>query len=254
MKAGLDTMQGSSDAVRCITEGILTNKIPERQSHKSKVRTTLKQSFRGSYGHVFSVDIYDDRLKKKFDKIGKTTFAELIAYYLNESIYEEYQRLSPKAQAIIDGFGERSENLTGQLRTSALKNLHEVPTKFNYEVKIRFRQSRDNQTILAKFNQDTATVLDAEESNEEVDLTVSITRLNINTGNGRLLVEGENDTVAFGFIGYRGIKLDAKKVFSENLDYNNGLPSEKWRHLKISATPIKLRDGKIIKYIVKGLY
>lgn len=35
MKAGLDSMQGVSDAVRCVAETILTENIPKRQTHKS---------------------------------------------------------------------------------------------------------------------------------------------------------------------------------------------------------------------------
>ncbi len=42
MKAGLVSMQGVSDAVRCVAELILTEKVPERQSSKSKVSITMK--------------------------------------------------------------------------------------------------------------------------------------------------------------------------------------------------------------------
>lgn len=55
MKAGLESMQGVSDAVRCIAESVLTEKVPKRHTSKSKVRTSLKKSFKGSYGHIFSL-------------------------------------------------------------------------------------------------------------------------------------------------------------------------------------------------------
>jgi ElaB/YqjD/DUF883 family membrane-anchored ribosome-binding protein len=251
MKAGLETLQGVSDATRFIAETVLTEHVPMRLSHKSSVRTTLKQTFNGSYGQIYSLDIADS-LNKKINAIGKTVLTELISYFLNEALYTEPQHLSDKAQKIFDNLGDSSEQLVEQLRKSALENIHEISTKFNHEVKVRVRQSRDNQTVLAKFNNETAQVLLAEELDEEADLTVSITRLNINTGNGRLLIDGETDTVAFGFAHeYKDIRLSAKKKFSENLDHNNGLQPQNWLHLKITATPIKLKSGKVVKYIVR---
>jgi hypothetical protein len=253
MKSGLDTLQGVSDATRYIAETILTERVPERQTHKARVRTTLKQSFRGSYGQKFSVDVYDDKLQTRFNKIGKAAFAELISYYLKDSIYLEPGDLSAKAQLIVERLGERSDELVQQLRVSSLQRIHEVSTKFGHDVKIRYRKSRDEQIILAQFNYNTSTVLDAALSNEELSLVVGITRLNTKTGNGRLQIIGENETIAFGFSGdYESLEITAKKLFSENLHYNNGRPREHWHHLQISASPIRLPDGKVIKYIVKG--
>ncbi|MDX9990268.1 hypothetical protein [Thiothrix unzii] len=255
MKSGLDTLQGTSDAIRCISETILTEKTPQRLTHKGKVRTTLKQSFKGSYGHVFSIDIFDGALNRKFNRIGKETFSELISYFLLEALYIETQQLSDKAQKILDKIEDESEQLIAQLRVSALENIHSISTKFEHEVKIRFRRSRESQVVLAKFNKETAEVLQAIESNEKFDLNVCITRLNINTGNGRFLIKDNNETVAFGFgTEYKTIKLEAKKLFSENLNHNNGLQDKDWIFLRVAASPIKLRDGKIIKYIVRGFY
>lgn len=77
MKSGLDTLQGVSDATRYIAETILGERVPERQTHKARVRTTLKQTFSGSYGQKFSIDIFDDKLQNRFNKIGKAVFSEL---------------------------------------------------------------------------------------------------------------------------------------------------------------------------------
>lgn len=255
MKAGLASMQGCSDAIRCVAESVLTEKVPERQTAKSSVRTTLKKSFKGSYGQIFSLDIHDEELKKKLNKIGHKTFIELIGYFISESLYRESNPISQKAQKIVDGLGDTAEKIVHQLRISALENIHEISTKFNHNIKIRHRISRDEQTMIAEFDRESATVLHAERSRENVDLTVTITRFNTNTGNGRLLIKGQRDAVAFGFdVDYRQLQYAAKKVFSVNLDYNNGLAEEKWKYLKISASPIKLRDERVVKYIVKGIY
>ena len=53
MKTGLETLLGVSDATRSISETVLIGHVPKKQNAKSNVRTNLKQSFKGSYGHEF---------------------------------------------------------------------------------------------------------------------------------------------------------------------------------------------------------
>ncbi|UYY87736.1 hypothetical protein [Alcaligenes sp. SMD-FA] len=255
MKAGLDTLQGSSDAIRCISESILTKQVPERLTHKSKVRTLLKQSFRGSYGQVFQLEILDDELQAAFNRIGREAFSELIAFYLNEAMNVDSRGLSPKAEKIVESLGEVSEALTNQLRKSSVKNIHEVPIKFNQDVKLRFRKNRDNQTVLARFDQNTAKFFKAIEGKQQSTLSAIISRLNIHTGNGRLQEEGSDHTVPFSFAAeYKVISLKAKKVFSANLDHNNGLEEKDWAYLKLLVRPINLVDGTLIKYLIEGYY
>lgn len=255
MKAGLDTMQGVSDSVRCVAESILTENVPERQTSKSKVRTRLKKSFKGSYGHIFSLDVFDSELQKRLNSIGRPAFVELLTYFINESLYQESHPLSDKANKVLDSLGKKAEDVVKQLRKSSIKNIHEISVKFNHDVKVRYRKNAYEQKVIAEFNQNTAMVLQATPSDEMVDLNVVITRLNIHTGNGRLQIEGKYETVAFGFgTHYKSVKLKAKKIFSENLNYNNGLENDKWKYLKIGASPVKLKDGKVVKYIVKAFY
>lgn len=255
MKASLDTMQGVSDAVRYAAEGILTEKVPKRLSHRSKVRTSLKRSFKGSYGHIFSLDIIDPDLERKLSSIGRPSFVELLSYLISESLYAEPKELSKRAQRALDKLGETAEGIVKQLRVSSLENIHQISMKFNHDVEIRYRKSRYNQATIARFNRSTAKVLQATQSENRVDLSVIVTRLNIHTGNGRLQVEGADETVAFGFgIEYKSVRLEAKKIFSANLDKNNGVSKDKWKYLRVSVSPITLRDGTIVKYIVKGFY
>lgn len=255
MKAGLVSMQGVSDAVRCIAESVLTEKVPERQTSRSKVRTSLKQSFKGSYGHIFSIDLLDPELEKKLNRIGRPAFIELISYFISESLYRDSNQLSASAQNVLNNLGKKAEKIVQQLRVSSLENIHEISIKFNHDIRIRHRISRDEQTVIAKFDRNSAKVLQAKPSDEKFDLSAVITRLNIHTGNGRLQIEGKDETVAFGFgIEYKEVSVKAKKIFSENLDHNNGLDKEKWKYLRISVSPIKLKDARVVKYIVKGFY
>ncbi|WJN58536.1 hypothetical protein [Pseudomonas sp. SO81] len=253
MKSGLDTMQGVSDATRTIGETLLLGKVPERISPKSSVRTTLKKTFKGSYGHSFRLDILDEEPRKELRKIGHTTFTELMSYFMKEALYIETPDPSDKAQAVLNRLGDTAEDLIKQLRKSAMENIHEIAVKFNYDVSVRHRKSFEERISLAKFTKDTVHAVQATRRNEKLTLTASIRRFNTNTGNGRLQLEGEDETVAFGFrISYRNVDFAMKKRFSENLDFNNGIDIERWKYMSLEANPIRRLDGQIVKYLVVG--
>ncbi|ADD69575.1 conserved hypothetical protein [Denitrovibrio acetiphilus DSM 12809] len=255
MKAGLDTLQGVSDATRSIAEFLLNERVVQRRSHKSQVRTNLKKTFKGSYGHIFSLDIYDVDLKRKFNQIGKDTFAELMMFYICESLYLETNKLSEKAEKILEKLGDNSEDLIKQLRVSCLENIHEISTKFYHKVTVNLRKSRDNRRAIAEFNESTAMALQATAADEKYDIEAGVTRFNIFTGNGRLMVKDTTETVAFGLEeNYSKIEIEFKKQISENLSKNNVLDLEKWSYLKFKVQPLKLQDGKVVKYIITGFY
>lgn len=53
-------------------------------------------------------------------------------------------------------------------------------------------------------------------TSKKIDIIASIARLNINTGNGRLLLKDADETVAFGFgVGYRDVNMEAKNYFQK---------------------------------------
>lgn len=251
MKAGLDTLQGVSDATRTIAEFVFNDRIVRRQSHTSNIRTNLKETFKGSYGHIYSLEVYESALKNKLNKIGKNTFAEIMMYYICESLYLESNTLSPKAEKIIEKLDKDSEELIKQLRTSCLKNIHEISTKFGYGVKISLRKSKKNRSTVAEFNENTAKSLQSTTVSQEHQITASITRFNIFTGNGRLLVKDTSETVAFGFEKkYTEVDIREKRMLSDNLNNNNGLESDEWDSLNLVVRSIKLQDGKIVKYVI----
>lgn len=229
--------------------------MPERQTSKSNVRTSLKNSFKGSYGHIFSLDVHDEALHKRLKKIGKGTLVELISYFISESLYRETSQLTDKASKIVNELGDKANDIVKQVRLSALKNIHDVSLKFNHNISIRHRISRDHQVVIAGFDRESAKVLLAKESKKQIQMDVVITRLNIHTGNGRLQEKGADETIAFGFGSlYKEIHLNAKKTFSQNLNHNNGLEQENWKYLTVQASPIQLNDGRVIKYILKGFH
>lgn len=255
MKSGLDTLQGISDSTRYIAETLLTEHVPQKLTHTRKIRTDLKKSFKGSFGQQFSLVIEDRVCRARFNRMGRGVFAELVSYFISESLYMESQPLSEKAQAKLESLGEKEDVLLEQLRKSSLHLVHEVSTKFGHNVKLRYRKNREEQTIIAQFDRSTVLTLEPLAENGEQLITASITRLNINTGNGRLLPANEDDTVSFGFGGlYREVRIELRKRFSENLNYNNQqIDRTNWRQLQLKVKPMKLRSGKIVKYIIKGI-
>lgn len=257
MNSGLDTLKGASEATRQIATTVLEGRVPERLSSESKVRTNLKKSFKGSFGQQFSVDIYDLDIKKRFNKIGKQAFVELISYFINEALYQESLELSPKAKSVLGDLGtEIEERLIKQLQKSSLDHLHTVSNNFNQDVKLRYRQSREQQTILAKVDRTTHATLQPRTDKTQRNITASITRLNINTGNGRLQIQGADETVAFGFPAtrrYLELKAASKTPFSENLHTNNGKPREKWETLQLRVHTQTTNTGRVIKYIIEGI-
>ncbi|MFL7025026.1 hypothetical protein [Enterovibrio norvegicus] len=256
MKSGLDTMQGASEITRVIAGVLVSGKVPSRKDHKNPIRTNLKKSFKGSYGHTFSLDVYDKELKKKFDDIGSKVFSELMSYFFLAAIYEDTKPLSIAAKAKLDELGEDvADSLLDKLRQTPLKSLHQIPERFNYTVKLRYRENAHDQTILAEANRTTFLKLIPKPSNKVINISACITRFNINTGNGRLLVVGDKETIPFSInIPYRDVKLDTKKKFTRNLDDNNGIhDNDKRKYLTLPSKTIKTSNGKIVKYIVTGI-
>lgn len=253
MRTGLDTLQGASDTTRLIVESILTDKVPKKLAYNKKLRALLKNSFRGSYGQNFSLLINDGELLNKFNDIGQDVFFELISRFIAESLDLETLKLSKKAQVIYDGFGDNAFKLIEQLRKSSLNNLHQVSKHFGHTVKIR-SVIGNNRTTLACLNQKTGLSLINKVSNECFDIEAMITRLNIYTGNGRLVVRGESGTVAFGFSShtkYKELKVGIKKIFSENLGVNN-ITTKDNKYITLTVSPVRSTKGDLIKYLIKG--
>lgn len=252
MKATLESMDGISDTVCCVTESVLSEKTPKKQTTSRDVRSVLKKSFKGSYGHTFDLEINNQELMDRLNKIGKGVLVELISYFISESLYLNSKDLSFKAQSVLDHLGEQSEEVVEQLRVSSLKRSHAMTRKFGYGVMINHRVRGKENLIVAKFDEKTLRYLQPVQVNDISNIVVSITRLNIYTGNGRLQIKGANETVAFGFgTMYSEVSLAAKKGFSENLNNNNGAANDDWVYLRIEATSLRMRGGKVVKYIIK---
>ncbi|EGQ8526794.1 hypothetical protein QNE50_001713 [Vibrio parahaemolyticus] len=259
MNAGLETFRGASEVTRKVAGTLLTEKVPKQLTSDSKVRTKLRKNFKGSFIQTFTLELEDPELQSRFRKIGKVPFTELVSYFVHEALYKESPELSQKASKALDNLGDDlAEELIEELRVSALSHLHSVATHFNKDVKLRYRQNRTDHIVLAKLDRGTGSTLRTCMNPKVIELEASITRLNINTGNGRLQIKGASETIAFGFpqqVKFIEQNKALKQKLSDNLHVNNGLGSDrdKWKTLKLRASTQTTSNGRIIKYIVQGI-
>lgn len=255
MKSALKTMSGISDGMRRISETVIKEEAHTALSNKSKVTTKLMESFTGSYGQKFSIDISGEKNIKRFQEIGEAVFVELISFFINEASYADQPLKTSEAALIaIDSLGDDVETLVKSLRNTPLKDGHAITTSFNYDVHIRHRTAQGAKEI-ARFNDATAGFLLAKKNKTAVDLEVVITRFNTQTGNGRMNTKTDSRIVAFGFNTlYKNVEYSWKKKVSRNLDQNNGKEPEDCLYLNISAYPVELKDGRVIKYLIKGIH
>lgn len=254
MKTGLETISGASEAARSVVETVITDSVTQRNTAANKLRNKMMESFEGSYGLVFEIATDDPELKAQMVKIGSSTMSQVISYFMSEALYQESPPLSKAAIKLIEGVsGENQEKLIEKLRRSPLNNALSVPSTYGHDVVLRAHTKDLKRRRIITLTQASKTNLSPKTNKQIVHFRACITRLNINTGNGRLLIEGESETVAFGFpSAYKEVRMAAKKRFSENLDKNNGVSSDKWEYIDITATTLRLKSGHIIKYLISG--
>lgn len=254
MKAGLETFQGMSDAARKIAISFANDKVLQRINYKSDIRTRMKHSFKGSYGLRFSIDILGRAEQNAINDMGKETLVELISYTMTAARYGRVPKLSKQASLVVESMRMSELDLIEEIRSSCMRKIHKVPAKFNHDVVLNYKERGAAPVQLAKFDKRSAQLLTPIHDAKELRVSAAISRLNINTGNGRLTPIGERDTFAFGFSGdYAYIDVNLKKLFSENLDDNNGVPSNQRTFIDFVAQTIRLKDGKIVKYIVRRM-
>lgn len=255
MKAGLETLQGTSDAVRTIAETVLSKKVPKRLNSGGNVRTNLKNSFTGSWVQIFSLDVYADESIRELSRIGgANVLVDLIRYFMIESVYGDSGRMTLASSAAIEALGEMSGDLIDKLRQSPMKKLHKASEDFGYDVTLRHRQSDERVIALCKFDSETAEALSPSEVDSLITFTAGVTRLNIFTGNGRLQRPEEQETTAFGFaVPYREVAARVKRKLSSNLNENNSRSQYDWVPLTFTARPLSLRSGKVVKYLVTAV-
>ena len=250
MDYALQTLLGASGVTSIITETILRGKVKENRHQSNEIRTNLKHSFTGSFGQRFDVVISDRKVAARLSSMTRTVFAEVMSYYIYESLFLEGPALSDAAKKVVSGLDDIEDELTKAIR-NRLKNMHKISTMCNYSVDLNYRKPGEKQKIIT-LNKNTAlNITELIETNHDHQIEAIVTRFNTFTGNGRLLVRGEEKTTSFGFLNGLKYVTDAQtKKITSNLDANNRLAEEEREYLLLKVRDLTISNGEVVKYLI----
>ncbi|MEI4968362.1 hypothetical protein [Aeromonas caviae] len=250
MDYALQTLSGASGVTSIITEAVLRGKVKENRHQSNEIRTNLKHSFTGSFGQCFDVVIADQKVAARLANMTRTVFSEVMSYYIYESLFLESAELSNAAKKVVKGLEDIEDELTKAIR-NRLKNMHKISTMCNYSVDLNYRKPGGKQKI-ATLNQNTAlNITELIETDHDHLIEAIITRFNTFTGNGRLLVNGEERTTSFGFLNGLKYVTDAQtKKITSNLNSNNRLAEEERQYLSLKVRDMTISNGEIVKYLI----
>ena len=250
MDCALQTLLGASGVTSIITEAILRGKVKENRHQSNEIRTNLKHSFTGSFGQRFDVVISDRKVAARLSSMTRTVFAEVMSYYIYESLFLEGPALSDAAKKVVSGLDDIEDELTKAIR-NRLKNMHKISTMCNYSVDLNYRKPGEKQKIIT-LNKNTAlNITELIETNHDHQIEAIVTRFNTFTGNGRLLVRGEEKTTSFGFLNGLKYVTDAQtKKITSNLDANNRLAEEEREYLLLKVRDLTISNGEVVKYLI----
>ncbi|WP_448120735.1 hypothetical protein [Xanthomonas arboricola] len=251
MKSALDTFQGISDATRKVSQSFLDNEVVRRINFKSDSRTKLKQTFKGSFGQNFSLEVAGNLSQSKINDLGVKNFVGILNFFIMEARYGGSRELSTKSKNFLESVKFSENDLIDEIRSSCMKRIHKISKKFGHDVRFQYKSRDKEEILIAKFDQNSANLLDPVFDKRKYTIKAGVTRLNINTGNGRIQEIGERKTTAFGFYSeYSSVDLKLKKLFSENLDENNGVKPDSWEYMDLTVQRLRLKDGKTVKYMI----
>lgn len=250
MDYALQTLLGASGVTSIITEAILRGKVKENRHQSNEIRTNLKHSFTGSFGQRFDVVISDRKVAARLSSMTRTVFAEVMSYYIYESLFLEGPALSDAAKKVVSGLDDIEDELTKAIR-NRLKNMHKISAMCNYSVDLNYRKPGEKQKIIT-LNKNTAlNITELIETNHDHQIEAIVTRFNTFTGNGRLLVRGEEKTTSFGFLNGLKYVTDAQtKKITSNLDANNRLAEEEREYLLLKVRDLTISNGEVVKYLI----
>ncbi|WP_040392219.1 hypothetical protein [Cellvibrio sp. BR] len=257
MQYGLETLKGTSDVVSIISEAVLVGAIKKtgRRTHKSnEVRTKLKQSFSGSFGQRFSLEIEDKKLIRKLNKMGDDIFLEVLSYFILEALYLDSGNLSKEASDVLDGLEGISDNLFSRI-IEPLKDMHQISKYFQHDVKLRYRKrGHPEKQLVCLTDKTAANLTDAQVLAEEFEIDAVIIRYHSKTGNGRLHIRGGDRFYSFGYATQISlVQRLLRRDISENLHINNGIDPEEGTFIKLRVKKKVLPTDEVVKYLVLGI-
>lgn len=250
MDYAIDTLSGTAQVACLIAEGILNQKVIKRRTSANEVRAVLKQSFKSSYGQNFDVILHNEEHIKSMTRITRTVFSEVMRYFISEALYLESVQVTPKAAEVIASLSEIEDDLVDRLR-NPLESMHRITIQSGYNVELNYKRPTNEFKIITLTNETATNITQSEIEKTPIDIRAAITRYNTRTGNGRLLLPGEDKTVAFGFYEKMvNVRSDQKRKISANLHHNDSLHQDDYTHLSMLVRKVNILSGETIKYLI----
>lgn len=157
--------------------------------------------------------------------------------------------MSDAAKKVVSGLDDIEDELTKAIR-NRLKNMHKISTMCNYSVDLNYRKPGEKQKIIT-LNKNTAlNITELIETNHDHQIEAIVTRFNTFTGNGRLLVRGEEKRLLWFLNGLKYVTDAQTKKITSNLDANNRLAEEEREYLLLKVRDLTISNGEVVKYLI----
>lgn len=250
MNYALDTMKGFSSTISAVTEGALSDSFKSRSSVADDIRTELLEGFLGSYVQKFRLRISDPLKEVKLRRMSNAVLSELITYYVNEVLHAEQPNLTIKAEKCIKKLQPIESRIIDRIY-SWVEDMHTLSVRKNYTVKL-YRLTPLKKYSLFEVNKDTyGNAFELTEDANFSDIDAVISRFNIFTGNGRLLLSDGNYTIPFSFSGaYSRVRNSYKQKVSTNLLANTAVPDEERVNIRLKVKPKRNKSNEVVKYVI----
>ncbi|MFY0668981.1 MAG: hypothetical protein JXQ95_13205 [Alteromonas stellipolaris] len=253
MHHGTTMFSGAADLAARVTDAILKGEVTESRVTSNPIRGELETNFNSSYGQNFSIVVRGEELSSKLNDVGKSTLCEIINFFIMESLFLDASDLSDRAHQIVEGLSISHDDILTALR-HPLKNLHKISEAYGYSVKLNHRIAGEEREIVTLTEETAGRLKPMKSEDTEIEYEVAISRYNRLTGNGRLIINGDTETVAFGYSSsIKLVRSAMKKAIAGNLNVNADLDEMHWQYMKITAKKLVLRNNVIVKLLVIGI-
>lgn len=251
MNSGIKVFNGASDLTQITASTILDVSVPKKITSIHGLRNVFKHTFDGSFGQQFNLKIEEPDKVHKFNEIGKSVFFDVMSYYISKGMGVEHILSSQEAQSLVNDLLPLERTLLNRIQDPIL-NMHRTVEKQGYNVLLRRRMPHRN-LVVAKMDTSTLYNINVEhESPQPVQEDVIITRFNMLTGTGRLLLDRQSDSIAFRHaLNWDHVLQSQKNKFSRNLDLNNRGGRDAFIPITISANELRDHIGELKTYIIR---
>ncbi|WP_060680993.1 hypothetical protein [Pantoea agglomerans] len=250
MDYGITTLGGTAEVTCLLAEAILRKKIVHRRTAVNPAKTVLKQSFKSSYGQNFDLIVSEPALVAELKRMGRSVFAEVMSYFITESLYLETPQVSQEAAFVIDGLDELKDDIISRIR-EPLKRMHKINVEKSFDIELNYKKPACKQKVAFLDSNTRVNLFQSKIQQGKITIFAAITRYNSRTGNGRLVLSGEDETIAFGFyMPLKNIREEQKQKLSANLHVNNGKSSQDFIFIELIVSKVVIRSGEIIKYLI----